>query len=134
MSKKPYDIIEFNPPRFKIKMAEQIYSGTFYRGKEFADVHLEFGTFRIPLENKKSRKSSSTHADGELVAPMPGKVVKVLVQEKQKVKKGELLLILEAMKMEHKILATHDGVIQKIFFKEGERVSQGTDLAELSKS
>lgn len=131
MSKNAYEIIELNPPSLKVKVRDQIYQGTFYRGKDFADIHLPSGTFRIALGSKKSR-SSSTHAEGGLTAPMPGKVIKVLVQEKQKVKKGELLLILEAMKMEHKILSPQDGSVQKILFKEGERVSQGEDLIELS--
>lgn len=132
MSKKTYEMIALHPPSLRVKVGNKIYQGTFYRGKDFADIHLSTGTYRIALGNKKSRKSSVTHAEGSLSSPMPGKVIKVLVKEKQSVKKGELLFILEAMKMEHKVLAPHDGCIQKILFKEGERVSQGEDLVELS--
>jgi len=84
-----------------------------------------------PLSNGKKRSKTQAH-EGGLEAPMPGKIVKVLVKEKQTVQKGEILLILEAMKMEHKIVAPHDGKIRKIFYQEGERVSQGEELVEIN--
>ncbi|MES2355056.1 MAG: acetyl/propionyl/methylcrotonyl-CoA carboxylase subunit alpha [Pseudomonadota bacterium] len=57
--------------------------------------------------------------DGRLTALMPGRIVKILVAAGDKVKRGEPLLIMEAMKMEHTIHSPHDGVIERIAFKEG---------------
>jgi biotin carboxyl carrier protein len=68
---------------------------------------------------------------GGLNAPMPGKVFKVLVKTGEAVVKGQTLLVLEAMKMEHAIKADKDGKVRKILFKEGDLVQGGMALAEL---
>lgn len=70
-------------------------------------------------------------AMGGLNAPMPGKVFKVVVKVGDAVAKGQTLLILEAMKMEHAIKADKDGKVRKILFKEGDLVQGGMALAEL---
>ena len=69
---------------------------------------------------------------GSLRSAMPGKIVKILVKKGDKVKKGEPLLIMEAMKMEHTIKAQNEGIVRKIFFKEGEQVAEDTDLLEIA--
>jgi 3-methylcrotonyl-CoA carboxylase alpha subunit len=68
---------------------------------------------------------------GSLAAPMPGKVIKLLVDAGAKVKKGEPLLILEAMKMEHTITAPADGTVKEIHFSAGEQVLEGAQLITL---
>ncbi|MFP5458054.1 MAG: biotin/lipoyl-containing protein [Bacteriovoracia bacterium] len=68
---------------------------------------------------------------GSLAAPMPGKVFKVLSKVGDKVKQGQTLLILEAMKMEHPIKADKDGTVAKLLFSEGDLVQGGMPLAEL---
>jgi len=64
-------------------------------------------------------------------APMPGLILKVLVEEGQEIKKGEPVLILEAMKMENVFKATTDAVIKSIKIKEGQAVEKSTILIEL---
>lgn len=64
-------------------------------------------------------------------APMPGKILAVNVQEGQKVKKGEVLFILEAMKMENEIMAPEDGVVEKVVVSKGAQVASGDILAIL---
>jgi 3-methylcrotonyl-CoA carboxylase alpha subunit len=68
---------------------------------------------------------------GSLAAPMPGKVLQVLVQSGDKVAKGTPLVILEAMKMEHTIAAPQDGRVAEIHFKAGEQVNEGAQLLRL---
>ena len=68
---------------------------------------------------------------GSLAAPMSGKVVKVLTQVGAKVSKGDPLLILEAMKMEHTIAAPKDGVVKEIHYAAGEQVPEGAELVAL---
>jgi len=68
---------------------------------------------------------------GSLAAPMSGKVVKVLTQMGAKVAKGDPLLILEAMKMEHTIAAPKDGVVKEIHYSAGEQVPEGAELITL---
>ncbi len=64
-------------------------------------------------------------------SPMPGKVLKVFVKEGQIVSKGETLLILEAMKMEHKITAHKDLKVLKVLFKDQELVKGGEELIKV---
>jgi 3-methylcrotonyl-CoA carboxylase alpha subunit len=70
-------------------------------------------------------------APGSLAAPMPGKVIALLVKPGAKVEKGAPLLILEAMKMEHTINAPADGVVKAIHFAAGEQVPEGAELLTL---
>ncbi len=65
---------------------------------------------------------------GSLAAPMPGKIVAVMVKPGQKVGKGTPLVILEAMKMEHTIAAPADGVVKEIHYAPGEQVLEGAEL------
>ena len=68
---------------------------------------------------------------GSLAAPMPGKIIRVLAKAGAKVSKGEPLLILEAMKMEHTITAPADGVVKEIHYAAGEQVLEGVELITL---
>ncbi len=70
-------------------------------------------------------------ASGSLAAPMPGKVIAVMVKPGDTVAKGAPLLILEAMKMEHTIAAPADGVVKEIHFAAGEQVPEGAELLRL---
>ena len=70
-------------------------------------------------------------AAASLMAPMPGTVVKVLVEEGEEVEAGRLLLILEAMKMEQPVSAPHAGVVRSLPFGEGSLVPGGAMLAEV---
>ena len=67
----------------------------------------------------------------EIKAPMPGKVIEVLVKESEAVKKGESLLILEAMKMENVIKAPHDLDVKSIKVELGQAVEKGAVLIKL---
>lgn len=78
----------------------------------------------------KKMKKSGAHAGG-LTSPMPGKIFKVLKEVGSEVKKGEAILILEAMKMEHSIRSDKDGKVKKINYKVGELVQGGVTLAEV---
>ena len=62
---------------------------------------------------------------------MPGKVLEVQVEVGQSVEEGQTLMILEAMKMEHKIVANKAGQVTSIYFQAGEQVEQGNELLEI---
>jgi 3-methylcrotonyl-CoA carboxylase alpha subunit len=68
---------------------------------------------------------------GSLAAPMPGRVIKLFVEPGAKVKRGEPLLILEAMKMEHTITAPSDGTVKEIHYAAGEQVLEGAQLIRM---
>ncbi|MCJ7577768.1 MAG: biotin/lipoyl-binding protein, partial [candidate division Zixibacteria bacterium] len=63
--------------------------------------------------------------------PMPGKIVKILVREGDKVRKGQGLVIVEAMKMENEIRSPGAGIVKKINFKEGNLVDTADLIIEL---
>ena len=67
----------------------------------------------------------------EIKAPMPGMVSQVLVEPGQKIKKGEAVIILEAMKMENALKATGDGVVKTVYAQKGMAVDKGQRLIEL---
>ena len=75
---------------------------------------------------------SASVSEGLVSAPMPGKVLRVLVKEGESVKTGQGLLVLEAMKMENEIPAPRDGVVKKIHVKEGDTVNTGDPLIEIA--
>jgi 3-methylcrotonyl-CoA carboxylase alpha subunit len=70
------------------------------------------------------------HAGG-LTAPMPGKIIAVQVKAGDKVKRGQPLLVMEAMKMEHTISAPADGTVKEVFFGVGEQVADAAVLISL---
>ena len=70
-------------------------------------------------------------SDGAILSPMPGKIVSVAVSAGQAVRKGETLLTLEAMKMEHAMAAPFDGVVAELSAVAGGQVSEGVVLARL---
>ena len=91
---------------------------------------MALGREAVISETGKKMKKSVAHAGG-LASPMPGKIFKILKEAGSEVKKGEAVLILEAMKMEHSIRSDKDGKVKKIFFQVGQLVQGGVILAEV---
>lgn len=83
----------------------------------------------VSVAGKKLKKAGAQ--SGGLTSPMPGKIFKIMMEVGSEAKKGDVILILEAMKMEHAIRADKDGKLKKINFKVGELVQGGVTLAEL---
>jgi 3-methylcrotonyl-CoA carboxylase alpha subunit len=75
--------------------------------------------------------SGRSAGGGHLNAPMPGKVVRVAVSAGERVSAGQLLVVLEAMKMEHSITAHADGVVAEVFHPEGSQVAEGAELLRI---
>ncbi|HXF16662.1 MAG TPA: acetyl/propionyl/methylcrotonyl-CoA carboxylase subunit alpha [Burkholderiales bacterium] len=67
---------------------------------------------------------------GRLVSPLPGSVIRVLVSSGETVVKGQALMIIEAMKMEHTVTAPRRGTVKQIYFGEGQQVVEGVQLLE----
>jgi glutaconyl-CoA/methylmalonyl-CoA decarboxylase subunit gamma len=67
-------------------------------------------------------------------SPLPGLIVDVKVGEGEKVKAGQIIVVMEAMKMENQIQATIDGTVKKIFVKKGDNVAEGDTLIEIARS
>lgn len=67
-------------------------------------------------------------------APLPGLVIDVKVREGEKVKAGQNIVVMEAMKMENQIQATADGTVKRIFVKKGDNVAEGNAMVEIARS
>ena len=72
----------------------------------------------------------TAHKVSEIKAPMPGLVLKVLVEENAEVKKGDNLLVLEAMKMENILKSSTDGTVKKVLIKQGDKVEKNQILVQ----
>lgn len=77
-----------------------------------------------------TQELSSTHHEGSLRAPMPGKIVAVLASSDTLLPRGTPLLVLEAMKMEHTISAPEQGKVRRFLYAAGEQVTEGAELVE----
>jgi 3-methylcrotonyl-CoA carboxylase alpha subunit len=94
-------------------------------------VLIDGAVSRLKLDDPSARAAEQEGGSGRLTAPMPGTVVRVLVEVGQSVEAGTPLMLLEAMKMEHTIKAPAAGVISAVNFAAGDQVSEGVDLLVL---
>lgn len=83
----------------------------------------------VPSREEKIEKKEGGSAT-PIKAPLPGKIMTLKVAKGDIVKKGDVLLIMEAMKMENNVLATKDGVVEKIIVQPGDTVLEGDVLIE----
>ncbi len=79
-------------------------------------------------QNPPVKAGGAAASDGAILAPMPGRIIAVVVAKGERVAKGQKLVTLEAMKMEHSLVAPFDGVVAELAASEGGQVSEGTLL------
>ena len=105
------------------------------RERSATDLHLWVGSARygVQLRDPRSLRSRAGADDGKgprkLVAPMPGKIVRVLAPENSEVEAGQGVLVVEAMKMQNEIKSPKKGVVRKMVATEGANVNAGDVLA-----
>ena len=103
-------------------------AATVLRQKDEVTVVLPDETRRLMLRDVLAPPAEADAVAARLAAPMPGKVLAVHVEPGAKVVRGQLLLVLEAMKMEHAITAPADGVVEAVNFLAGDVVEEGALL------
>jgi biotin carboxyl carrier protein len=100
-----------------------------------SDTHIWVGSLRYAAEVRDPRslrgrgRTADEHGPKKLTAPMPGKVVRILVAQGDEVEAGAGILVVEAMKMQNEVKSPKKGIIQKIQVKEGASVNAGDVLA-----
>jgi 3-methylcrotonyl-CoA carboxylase alpha subunit len=94
----------------------------------------EDAQYELAIEDPRTREFSASVSSGGLKTPLPGVVVSVPVSVGQKVAAGEVLMVIEAMKMEHTITAPYAGTVQAIHFARGDRVPEASQLLDLVKA
>jgi biotin carboxyl carrier protein len=127
-----FTVIEFNNKKYVAEIIEK------NQNKYTVLLNGLSYTFTIesPISYKRRKyleKFKQVNKTETIIAPMPGKVVELLVEENTKVKEGEPILILEAMKMQNEIIAVVAGKIKKIHVKTGDSVAKDEVLMEIER-
>jgi 3-methylcrotonyl-CoA carboxylase alpha subunit len=90
--------------------------------------------YDLLVDDPRTHEFSATAASGGLTTPLPGVVVSVPVAVGQTVAAGEVLMVIEAMKMEHTITAPYAGTVETVHFARGDRVPEGSELLALKRA
>ena len=127
------------PPRLAVALGgqtvelgdeEDVAAVSGFADEERVVVFHEGQAFEFDLSSRGTGTSHGLH-DGEMEAPMPGKVTAVEVSKGEKVAKGQRLLTLEAMKMEHALTAPFDGTVTELPTTAGAQVTEGQILVKV---
>jgi len=128
--------------RFKVRIGEDEFEVWIKRiNRTFYKVRLNNESFNIairehgvilPKRIERREKKVEVIEGFQVKAMLPGVVAKIIVREGERVRKGDTMMILEAMKMENEIKSPKDGIVKQITVREGERVDVGDVLAVIS--
>ncbi|MFO0998301.1 MAG: acetyl/propionyl/methylcrotonyl-CoA carboxylase subunit alpha [Alphaproteobacteria bacterium] len=106
-------------------------SATVVRDGETLSIFIEGARHSLVIDDPLALAAGLDHGSGQLVAPMPGKILKVFVKAGDTVRRGAPLVMMEAMKMEHTIAAPADGTVSAVRYRAGEQVAEGEELLVL---
>jgi biotin carboxyl carrier protein len=137
------DWVEISPGVFSIVMGGRSFelhvtSRPGEAGAHISTFDVMCGAHKFQLEISDPRRRRHSGPDGlhdgqqEILAPMPGKIVKILVAENQEIAKGDGLLVIEAMKMQNELRAPRAGRVERIYVKELTGVEAGYKLIRLA--
>jgi biotin carboxyl carrier protein len=127
------DAILARPDVLSLRIANKAYEVKCERVG--ADLHLWVGSIRFAAEVRDPRslrgrvRTDNEHGPKKLTAPMPGKVVRILVAQGAAIEAGAGVLVVEAMKMQNEVKSPKKGIVQKILVTEGAAVNAGDVLA-----
>ncbi len=120
--------------KYRIKLNDEIYEievEEIGESEEAITKIEEKKAVPVVTEKKEPVKKSASNGEEAVTAPMPGAIVEIKVSEGERVKAGQVLLILEAMKMENEIVAPKDGQVISISASKGSSVASGDTLVLL---
>ena len=125
-------------PVFSLILDGRSFESYVYQGDEDWQVLLRGHLYQVQVEDEREKRLKAAAGGGvaeggelHLKAPMPGLVVAVPVTEGQEVKKGQVLIILESMKMQNELKSPRDGIVDRIKVKAGESVEQKQTLLNI---
>ncbi|HEX3501152.1 MAG TPA: acetyl/propionyl/methylcrotonyl-CoA carboxylase subunit alpha [Stellaceae bacterium] len=101
------------------------------RGGEFT-IFADGASYRLLHRDPLAPQAEEELAGGKLTAPMPGKIIQVLAAARASVVRGQVLVVLEAMKMEHSVTAPSDGIVERVNYAVGDLVEEGAELLVLA--
>ena len=125
---------EIKPGHLKIKLGDRIIKSVITKGKEGNFVFVDGDVFKVKnVELTGVGKTRKKKEEGTLDSPISGKVVSVKVKKGDEVKKGDALMVIEAMKMEYITRAPYGGKVKKVNFKEKDQIEIEQNTVELTK-
>jgi 3-methylcrotonyl-CoA carboxylase alpha subunit len=110
------------------RIGETVRSATVLRSGNELLIFEGGRSWRLAIVDPLAAVADVEAGAESLTAPMPGKIIAVKVAAGTKVERGQALLVMEAMKMEHTIRAPADGRVEKIHYSVGEQVDEGVEL------
>lgn len=116
---------------FEVDFSGSLARATVLHHGHSLEVRVGGFTFNFGLRESEQAEQNALPRDGKLLAPMPGKVLGIFVKPGQSVEAGERLLVLEAMKMEHRLTAPVSGTIKAVHTAENDQVPEGRLLVEM---
>jgi 3-methylcrotonyl-CoA carboxylase alpha subunit len=122
------------PTRLALRLAGEAVLADVIRDGEALHVFVGGHHQRFVPVDPMARAGAEEAGEDRLCAPMPGKVIALHAQAGQAVARGQALMVIEAMKMEHTILAPHDGVVEEVRYRVGDQVGEGATLISLGES
>jgi 3-methylcrotonyl-CoA carboxylase alpha subunit len=123
-----FEILEHNDANLVVLTGNRRITGRVYRRNDTYDLSADGEHATLSLVDPLTYNLLAEEAETQLTAPMPGRIVAVLVQPGQTVAKGTPLIVMEAMKMEHTIVALSEGQVDQVFVNVADQVSEGAQL------
>ena len=126
---------EIKPGHLKINIGDRLLKAIVTEGEKEKFVFIDGNVFKVkPVELTGRRKKPKKESDeSDLDSPISGKIVNVKAKNGDEVKKGDVLIVIEAMKMEYLIRSPYNGTVKKIHFKENDQVEIGQTTIEITK-
>jgi len=121
---------EIKPGQLKIKLGDRVIKCVISEGEDNKFVFLDGNIFKVKRIELTGRKKTKKK-EGDLNSPISGTIVEVKAQEGSKIKKDEVIMIIEAMKMEYLIRSPYNGTVKKIHFKNKDQIEIGQITAEI---
>jgi len=122
------ELVKRDGAELSLRLGDTALHGCVRRDGDLFHVFTAGRHFTLAYNDPMAHAGEVESAGGRLTAPMPGKVVAVLVESGKIVAKGEPLVIMEAMKMEHTIAAPSDGLVEEVLYGVGDQVADGAPL------
>jgi len=119
--------------QLKIIIGDRVIKSVITEGDKEKYIFVDGEVFKVKPVDLTSKKKTKKKEDGDLSSPISGKVVSVKVKKGDSVKKGDVLMVIEAMKMEYLIRAPFKGKINKVNFKEKDQIEIGQITVDISK-
>ena len=128
----PLADLSFSDRSVAVRLENTQVHARYFRDGIRLHLWIGGGHYELTLEDPRLKEFSASVAQGGLTTPLPGVVAAVAAKVGQTVRAGEVLMVIEAMKMEHSISAPYDGTVKVVHFSRGDRVPEGSQLLELA--